>query len=145
MCLWWKHIDAEGTEIEWRPYRKNYSCELHKSNHRSSCSLTQKRMIAFAKRRSWGDCSLSTKASNSSTFPRKQSMGTKIKVTCKGVRSQKIHNRSIPNSQKLTYSCANTPQGHNEIEVIQNCRKLCFKLAMTVLEMYKIFILVWSR
>ncbi|KAJ1440100.1 hypothetical protein SESBI_02337 [Sesbania bispinosa] len=67
-CVFDGSISMQSVEKERRPYHKNCSCELHKLKHGCSCAFPQQRMVAFPKRQSWSDCSLSTKASKTPTF-----------------------------------------------------------------------------
>ncbi|GKU97277.1 hypothetical protein SLEP1_g10445 [Rubroshorea leprosula] len=60
-------ITANDTDIQWRPYRPNFGCALHKLKGGSSHDCFQPRNIAFPKKQWQSDCSLLMAASKFSS------------------------------------------------------------------------------
>ena len=66
-CVFEGSLSMRDTEIERRPYHKNCSCALHRSEG-DVCSNACQRNISFPKKQSWTDGSLCMQAAVSSKF-----------------------------------------------------------------------------
>ncbi|KAK1403470.1 Cyclophilin-like peptidyl-prolyl cis-trans isomerase family protein [Heracleum sosnowskyi] len=64
-CPFDSSLSMSDMDIERRPYHRNCSCALHKQKDERPTSCFKHGNVAFAKKHSWSDCSISTTAPKS--------------------------------------------------------------------------------